>query len=939
MNIKRSIALLSALAMLASSGAALAAQPETFELPEENGAVVMTEASDEITFDEDIEAAETVEDAVVAEDEAVEEEAIEDGFAELAEVKTATTQAELNSAVSAAAAGDVVEITAAGTYTVPNVPNNITIKGAVDGVAFESIGSYDSSIASTSNGVTFENVTLKFGTENYHGFQHPGPITMNNCTVNGKFFSYGDMTFNNCTFNAPGTAASGTSSKDYSMWVYGPGTVNYNSCKFYAAGKTLNLYKEDSASHIVNVTNCEFHSIYKNKPAVVVKETSGTTFLNYTVNIKNCTTDEGFPALGEFEDDKLFYYIDPSVAVCDRNSSQPTGIYVELDGKQVYPIPPAKIGETTYPTFSEAFNAAQEGDIVDIYKDADSETASKSGLTIRTNGYKLPSEESGYYWINNNDGTYTLTEAEAKVIDTAKTTGATVTLEGLEKNLKTTDNSSYDATEDATYKVVIESAPAGDIEAVENTISAGNDTNTEKAVFDISVIKTTSSGTVTDISDKVKDQKVTLTLGTAPKDPATVRVYHVKDDNQTEQINGVTVSGREVTFTAPSFSTYAVTWDAADVAAESIAGSVAVVFGKTDAEGEYDIIIKPESGKTINRFMSTSLAFVNKCNTVDYEIVPGANISAALISSSTGANSETREYHFEIDGRTYSSVTSADGIVIGKVRFYGYGTLDFTVDKAYDVPLRSENIVNTAVAGGDNIVEYYTITGTKKLLVADEAASYQTDDEKSVITDVLAKSTKDLVINIEFPNYVDVTNSPAFQDMTVIIDGGDLSSAIVTELGKNAELPAGVTGSIAATEAADGVNASYKLTIDNALTANRLYNVTVQGAGYRTARYSVLMNDNKELTFWNNVMLDANKKAIESGVTDDSKKLASNFLAGDIVRDNNINIYDLSAVISYFGTAAASRQTTWNNYIQYDLNRDGAIDSKDIAYVLVSWGE
>ena len=25
-------------------------------------------------------------------------------------------------------------------------------------------------------------------------------------------------------------------------------------------------------------------------------------------------------------------------------------------------------------------------------------------------------------------------------------------------------------------------------------------------------------------------------------------------------------------------------------------------------------------------------------------------------------------------------------------------------------------------------------------------------------------------------------------------------------------------------------------------------------------------------------------------------------------------------------------------YIKYDLNRDGVIDSKDVAYVLVSWG-
>ena len=91
------------------------------------------------------------------------------------------------------------------------------------------------------------------------------------------------------------------------------------------------------------------------------------------------------------------------------------------------------------------------------------------------------------------------------------------------------------------------------------------------------------------------------------------------------------------------------------------------------------------------------------------------------------------------------------------------------------------------------------------------------------------------------------------------------------------------------------------------------------------------MTDDKELTFWNNVMDD--EKVIETNK--DSSKVTKNFLAGDIVKDNNINIYDLSAVVSYFGEGS----NVANGYAKYDLNRDGVIDSKDVAYVLVSWGE
>jgi len=72
-------------------------------------------------------------------------------------------------------------------------------------------------------------------------------------------------------------------------------------------------------------------------------------------------------------------------------------------------------------------------------------------------------------------------------------------------------------------------------------------------------------------------------------------------------------------------------------------------------------------------------------------------------------------------------------------------------------------------------------------------------------------------------------------------------------------------------------------------------------------------------------------QVVETGKAASATKL--NFLAGDILEDNKINIYDLSAVVSYFGQTG----TAANGYAQYDLNRDTVIDSKDVAYVLVSW--
>lgn len=95
----------------------------------------------------------------------------------------------------------------------------------------------------------------------------------------------------------------------------------------------------------------------------------------------------------------------------------------------------------------------------------------------------------------------------------------------------------------------------------------------------------------------------------------------------------------------------------------------------------------------------------------------------------------------------------------------------------------------------------------------------------------------------------------------------------------------------------------------------------------------ILMFCNSFFEFCGHHELKVKMLKIDVGKT----KVTSNFLAGDIVKDNKINIYDLSAVVSYFGTTGLATDNH-PEYAQYDLNRDGVIDSKDVAYVLVSWG-
>ena len=496
------------------------------------------------------------------------------------------------------------------------------------------------------------------------------------------------------------------------------------------------------------------------------------------------------------------------------------------------------------------------------------------------------------YTIKPEGSMFRVVKAEAKVIDTAKTASAEITLDNLERH----DN--INTLEDATYQVVIKTAPKADVEAVNEAIKKAADTNADKQIFDISVIKIDSRGTQTDISKTITNQQVTLTLAETPVGDVTV--YHVNDSGVVDFTTTVTPNGNKVSFIAPSFSTYAVTYTANSLAEDKIAKEVGVAFERIGDTSAYDIVLKARDSKQINRFMSADLTFDLKVTAGDvgYTVKPAANIN--LVDNNDG------RYEFNLDGVNASGVTGAS-INIGTVTFEGTGTVEFSVK---DV---TTNIVNTAKAA-DNIVDDYTTNGdgntTGKLVLNDENAN-------GTIKETFAAPTKDLTILIAFNNAIK-DNAAAYQDMTVIVNGSDLAAPIVTHLGTGV--------------AFDATHSVYTVTIADKLTQNSAYTVTVEGAGYRTARYTVTMTADKTLNFWNNVKSAA--AYIEEGV---GTAKTSNFLAGDIVKDGKINVYDLSAVVSYFGTTNATGAVSPN--AKYDLNRDGVIDSKDVAYVLVSWGE
>ena len=753
---------------------------------------------------------------------------------------------------------------------------DVTILGASENGTKGSIATNDSIPIASVGHLTIKDAEIKAVSENenaYFVLIMFDDLNLENCTITGDTpdnYAIASMNDDN-NFNIINSVVNATGEAIYHNGSYKNFTLNvenstlnanYDAPNTHIAEETLGMYVSGSKA-LESLHNLTL------KNSTVIGGT-GIEIKYANLNMENCTVNAINPLSYEKNNNGSTaqgFAIVATDNTMDQEAADPQGKISINGGNYV-----GTIGLENY-----EHNVARDTDVT------------ITGGTFTSDVAKYVAE--GYYQKDNGNGTYTVLPVEAKVIDTAKTTGATVTLDNLNKNAV------VNPAADATYKVVVETAPAADAKKANDAIKANADTNTSKAMFDISVVKVDSNGTET-VLNNVTDQKVTLTLGETPATGTMVYVYHVKTDGTVEQVAAVPADGtNKVTFTAPSFSTYAATYTATPIAEANITKNVGVAFERVGDTSEYNIILKALDSKTINRFMSADLTFDMNVTSgaVGYTVNPAASVN--LIDKGDG------RYEFNLDGLTSSGATGTE-VTIGTVTFEGNGSINFGV-KTEGV---TTNIVNTAKAA-NNIVDNYTTAG-------DGIDTGKLDVTNKLTGVTFTAPTKDLTVNIAYNNAIS-DQLAAYQDMTVTISGGDLTTPIVKHLGKDEYTL---------------TDNAYTVEIADILTQNTAYTVTVEGAGYRTARYTVTMTANKTLNFWNNVM-DANTY-VEASVGTPSK---TNFLAGDIVKDNNINIYDLSAVVSYFGTS--NNVNAASAYAKYDLNRDGKIDSKDVAYVLVSWGK
>ena len=322
------------------------------------------------------------------------------------------------------------------------------------------------------------------------------------------------------------------------------------------------------------------------------------------------------------------------------------------------------------------------------------------------------------------------------------------------------------------------------------------------------------------------------------------------------------------------------------------------------------VIADPEA--PVTNLLGTQFTISNNADvgydSVDYEIVP-ADGFALLYDEATGLYEINVK---PVDGvrPAMSEAAAGKGIVIGKLIYkggYGKGTI------------KAENIRLT-VEKSDNTYKEIDATNT--------GFEFKYD---------IPEPSADLKVNVNLGrHYTKVDNAKAYQNMKLRVYSARLGF-IDFDLGTDSVAYNEKNGTLETKGAVtyDATAKTYTLTLEK-LPAFDKYTVFVSGDGYRDAKVQLDLNEDTTVDFWSNAN-DSEIAQITKATSGIVKTAKKNFLAGDIIMNGVIDLYDLSAVSSYYGKSNLTAGD--KDYIQYDLNRDGKVDLDDISILLAGWAE
>lgn len=800
-------------------------------------------------------------------------------------------------------------------------------------------------------------------------------VNYTNCVFpNGSAAAYpGKTVYTNCDFT-------NNTDTNFGVWVYAKGETVITGCEFtgnagvktygYAGQTEMNTVIEDT---VFNVTE---------KPAVVVSGL-GTVALT-DVDVDNCTYGVWETAVvgGNMATVTLDGVAPTYVAQCQdkygstvyvTNADYAESVVEEANSTTNSPVDNVVkiVGEdfvAYYASLDAAIEAAEDGDTITLLEDNEisSHIQFSKNITIDLDGNTLnmkaePNTAGFYpelrkcsYYITADvtfaNGTMVVSNTEyashgnffVEVGDSLTFDGVELTTNGINAfaliqtygNLEFVDKTDVSVNnENSTFVYSEENLGAVNVDDSAITLENVNGGITGSGIgFNATESEITMTnvggnglanvnGTVTDtnISITGAENGIKNTIGTL--DVAGDSNITVADSTEYDIKLGAT-AGLDVADTATVNAEIYIEPTVNPDGTDNLAETVKLTFEATDKQGVYNIYVEAtEAGKTINRLSTVQGTFALDNDRMSYTLAPVDGVQL------TNDIDTENVYVFNFNGENAPDASGAK-ILIGTVTFGGYGKFNFTVtDGKVKTALLEDNIVSEYIPNGDTTGE--------------NAKQGNLDLNESAITGAeVVEAKRDVKVVISFNNELgDVINEADYNDMTVTLTGanGEEHIAQVGDMVDVLDADGNVTG-----QAANYTAEKAEMTFN--VTAGYRYTVVVSGAGYRTARYTTIVDaaeDTLVLNFWNNALENADRTErtdyIEAGVDRSLKSVT--FLAGDIAEDNIIDKYDLAAVVSYFGKYNLKSSTETYKYARYDLNRDGKIDSDDIAYVLASWNK
>ena len=167
--------------------------------------------------------------------------------------------------------------------------------------------------------VTFKNMTLRSSvkdgtgemvTRNNTGFVRIQHIVVDNCIIEGRttYWGYTDTEFHNTKFYAPGHPELNGDQKlgentkiEYALWTQTGSAFTFDTCEFYAAGKTINVYRDYNQGIYdvtINFNNCTVNSTAPESLSVMNINDSNMGNFKYVINFLGSNTVNGIKADG-----------------------------------------------------------------------------------------------------------------------------------------------------------------------------------------------------------------------------------------------------------------------------------------------------------------------------------------------------------------------------------------------------------------------------------------------------------------------------------------------------------------------------------------------------------------------------------------------------------------------------------------------------------------